>query len=467
MIKKMHPFAIFQLHAIEWGLSALFLLQVCTGLEAPWIDEIAGMAFAGFSTTSDMLAALYNTMPTVNHGQTGLYYILQSFSLDLVGAQLWAIRWPSFVGFAISLVCLCSILRMMGASLFIRVVSLVYYANTLAMQAHASDGRPYMPFAATLMFFMLVWTARFQKFISEESSYWWMFAALLIGFAFHPYFVMYIGLLIVLLPIFSKLFRQDLLRLLHVGNRGRSLVLVLATVIVFLLIAGFTWMRGMGSLGFDPYRWIGRDQHILTIMVGSIMGPYTKPWVLFTAFGVGISTWLWIKKRVFTEEQRIALGLTVTVIAAQAVLYYSSVSSGYWLLRRQWIGSTGLMILATGILAIHLSKLSWFQDNKIVKKFARKELWLCSGIFLLAILFVGPKIKDNLAKELGPTFTQNEFQKVICDPEIKMVQGLVVRLATHNFYQGGEVFPIFACYYDSDCNRELLLKKTHQMYCSE
>lgn len=397
-----------------------------------WIDEFLGFAFAAYPTFSEALAAMHDSLDGVNFGQTGAYFVLNYALLKLFGAHYFALRLPSFVAYLASLFFFQRILLELRVTPAIRLLSLGYLALHPWNLPMGAEARSYILLQATVLGFYY----GYLKFSAThgQAGIRTIFISSLLGICFHPYYVMYAGLLVVSSWILPGA-RHACASLL--GTPRKLLSLVVPLFLIQIAIGNFSWFRIMGNkMGMDPYQWIGTDRSVTRIVIGVLYAPYAK-FVLVGAILLLIPRvffWFLGEKRI-GEDAKIFFSILFTLISAQMILIWSSISSGYWILERQWIASIPLaLILLAKIVDFNLSIVSFLKR--------RFSLMLA---FLVSLFAVCWNIQTNFDRFPSSQLTEEEIIKTFEKKEMSPEE--YVALAHENLSRGGEVWPLFARYY--------------------
>ena len=130
-----------------WVLGAVILF-LYSGIWRPiWFDEFLHFAMGGMTWEYALKTVDYTTIE-VNHGQTGVYMLLDWLLLQAFGASAVALRLPSLLAAALLLAAAVTFLRRRGFGYGWQYLVLLALAAHTALIWFTGEARPYMPLAA-------------------------------------------------------------------------------------------------------------------------------------------------------------------------------------------------------------------------------------------------------------------------------------------------------------------------------
>ncbi|MGZ3692950.1 MAG: hypothetical protein ACXWQO_01785 [Bdellovibrionota bacterium] len=431
---------------LELLLICCAVLSAVTAPKRIWIDEFLVFAFAGFSTCTEMLHHLQLSFRDLNVGQTGTLFLLTYFLLKILGASYLAFRLPSFLAFGASLWFFLRLLRGLGISFPLRVCLLFWLAFDSWTYLMAIDLRPYIVIQASVLGFLTcllpmpgeIYSLRFRS----------LFGATLLGILVHPYFPLYAGLAF---PFACALFPEVRAAITHYCKL--HFVRVLAALVflgsLLLTVGYFSWFHNESIANhaagsFDPYFYIGHEQTLFRITVGTLYAPVGK--YIFLLF-LALPAFVFFSKTPRFREgaSRLRVALTnnnflfylLLLASTQFVLIWSSIHSGYWILARQWIAGFPIALLLFA--ALLQSCLDSTQNAFLFGQ--KKSLGVLAAV--LVLLIFTHRIFTNITHPLQPKLTRETYEQAFRDGRTDLWEDL----ADFNLKNGGPVRPEFANYY--------------------
>jgi hypothetical protein len=323
-------------------MGALVLAAYSSFRKPLWIDEFLHFALGGLDV-ADAWAVVVNSTVGVNHGQTGVYMMLDVLLLHLFGASSLALRLPSLVAGVGLLLAGVWFLRLRGMSSGWQMLGLVALAAQTTLMYHAGEARPYMPLAAATVGCLAYYS------VPIETRAAWRFQLLgivsfILGALMHAYFPMMLALVA---PFSAWVAVRDGL----IARTPRSVIRFLNPPLV-LLAAGFslgigllTWLRGSPRFDLDPYvsfggpaqMFVGLLARHLELLIGLPAAA-----VLLVVTVLALARDLESRRALASPAALVAVGLASSVIVTLA-----SVSRSYWVFPRQWVA--GMSLVALGL----------------------------------------------------------------------------------------------------------------------
>ena len=100
------------------AIVCVLAVALSSGAARPiWIDEFLHFALAGLSSTEDAWEVVRATILNINHGQTGIYMLLDYWLLSWFGASSWALRALSLLSGLLLFASAAAVLRFRGFAL--------------------------------------------------------------------------------------------------------------------------------------------------------------------------------------------------------------------------------------------------------------------------------------------------------------------------------------------------------------
>jgi hypothetical protein len=408
-----------------------------------WIDEFLHFAFGGMSSTAEAWSAIVQSIGQVNFNQTGIYMLADFWLLKLFGASAFALRLPSLLSAVWLLVCATTFCSVRGlGNLWKLVLILALFAQPWVMN-FAAEARPYMPLASATMGTLVYYATPVDR------RWGWLrvvgIVSIGLGVLMHPYFPIYwaaticLGFLLALIEKRVRFNGWDILRFCDP-------TLVVLGLVVFCVVGALAWMRGGGTLDFDPFQWIHRDHLIVTMVDWTHLAfiPTNPRYVLLflmivSALACPLVPRHW-RASVFAIVPPVALAFGALVISG--VLSWISYRHHYWILGRQWIASIALMPVAVVWYAAELGRLldRWWRGSSFVLAIGCLIVVSCS----LAIIVPQKldEIRHDIADSSVPHVVTAEPPSL---PPVSNDQW--VALANANIAAGGPVWSIFRKFY--------------------
>lgn len=413
---------------------------------------------------TDALNAIWNsTGDGVNWGQTGTYFLFNHFSGSLFGANLWALRVPSIAAGSLLMLSAVWFMRCRGFTRGWQLLIIIVFGAQPHLMHYIGEARPYMPMVAaavaTLAFYTTSLEAR-QKFVAKIIG----FAGLLVGAAFHPYWLPF--------TTFAILFGYWVTRR-HSSEKSDwhlkeflALPLLLPASVIYVISGALTWMKAQRSFQFDPFGPLGGpiralraflSQHFSTLRIPGltiydadqlqpvIPGEYAEyvlrlPTVLLIALLLTL----------MLVNVRFRRGLIEPVVLLSAGVFSSLVLAGlsysrdYWVFPRQWLAGIALVSLS---LTWALAK-AWEVANVGNTRWLQRSL----GAFAVLIGLLGAEtLHDSISKVAGHRDRMAQYVLEIAEPgelvKSSLEMGDPSFAANVNVARGGPIWPEHGLYY--------------------
>ena len=307
-----------------------------------WIDEFLHFAFGAADSLREAWSIFLISLP-VNHGQTGIYMMLDYFLLDIFGANLLALRLPSLLCGAWLLFSATQFLRLQGFSYFWQLVMVFALFRDVSLMYFAGEARPYMPLAASVVGILVYYSMPFRR----RDSYLIKaigFLSVLLGACMHPYFSLYWMAIFIFTTMVLIQRRQIELRFSQVMRQANPVLIVLGSSIYFL-VAFIGWGQHIAKFKLNPFEhlpftdapyiflrthfeFLGTHNYFLgSLLISCILLAYV----------------LLPSKRNFLSGLMPPVVLIILALALSAIVSFVSFRQGYWILPRQWVASSALV----------------------------------------------------------------------------------------------------------------------------
>ena len=410
-----------------------------------WIDEFLHYALGSHRSTTEAWRSISETLPTFNHGQTGVHMLLNYWMLNLFGASAFILRLPSLLAAAFLLFATVQIARHLRFNLAWTLLLLAGFFCQQNLMYFAGEARPYLPLAAAV-----IGALAFYLVPVEERSGSTRLAggiALWLGGLFHPYFPIYwlvLATYTYLLPVKSDPRPARLAAFL----RHCDMRLAVPAAIACISLAFFTWLKGSPHFQLEPFQWIKGDglfktftriSHFQFLGEAYLIGP--------CALLIGLLTALITPLRRSAIFRQLAppLGLLALALGLSLLLSVISYYREYWVLPRQWVASLALCCLAVLWLAKEMATVL----NQRIRLLGLPLLGLMAYILYQSVIPVH-QMKRNDLRAVWQATTQPTHQPITPMPaELKLPANNEewVALANQNIVSGGKVWPIFRRFY--------------------
>lgn len=428
-----------------WSLGALILIAYA-GLWRPiWFDEFLHFAMGGMTFEYALKTIDYTTIE-VNHGQTGVYMLLDWVLLQIFGANAIALRLPSLVSAALLLAAAVTFMRVRGFGYVWQYLVLLSFAGHIALMFFTGEARPYMPLAAASVSVL----AYYQYRIDSRRRPWPLIlgiSGVIGGALFHPYIIYMIALL---LPFSIWMAVRDGRITWEIKQviRFMNLPLLITSGVLFLAIGQLTWMRRVLSFGYGPLDLMGNSwSYAIQRGVVNHFANQTTPW--FWVAGLALITFIAIALSRFHVSSRIVPPLVLIAIGVLSSVAVSALSAlrTYWILERQWVA--GIALVAVGSVWFFAEVFNSSRTNNQV------TLWIPVAAFMIlttvsAIFSLSTQARvTNQDRVAYAEFRQETRAKTELQPEQINDDAGYVYAANVNAARGGPVWTIYEDWYDN------------------
>ena len=416
-----------------------------------WIDEFSHFAFAAEPTASRAWALFLATADDIQHGQTGVYIMLNYWTLSLFGPDATLLRLPSILSGVFLFSAAIMLVRVLGFSVLWQLVMVAALTGQHLVMYFLGEARAYAPIPAAAVGLLLFYLAR-PLHPTSRALLLFGIATAVFGATMHAYFALYWPAVCLVayvhrLGVTGETFSPA--ALIRFANPG----LVALGAGLYLLLASLTWFRGHPTFDLDPFEWLQRHGLLANFTDFSHTQFLDGRYELAAAFtGAVLLGALMLPAPIGGSMRRLWAPslLILLAIAISLLLSWISYRSNYWVLARQWVGSAALV--AVGVVWL------WAEAARI---WARLTPQLGLAICAVAALLVSRQAVSihntrlaQLQTHLAEAVVRPEPED--CDPPQRLDvaalsndqrNDMMVELANRNIACGGSVWPIFRIYY--------------------
>jgi hypothetical protein len=421
-----------------------------------WIDEFLHFATAAFDNTEQAWSVIRQSITGVNHGQTGIYMLLDYWLLKAFGASILALRSPSLLSAALMLYACATLLRLRGFGLFWQCFAIFVLFCQPHLMYYTGEARPYMPLAAAsvgaLVFAVATPDQRRQWTVRILGG-----GSILFGALMHPYFSLY-WLAIFCFGFWFAWVNQERTLSFEALKNYLNIPLCVVGSAVYFGIASLTWLVSHPRFDRDPFQQIPQTD-LVRIFVWhhtEFFGFPERGAFLLAAIGAFTTAYFFLPLAIRSRLKPM-LGPAVLVLVAlglSGLLSLMSYFQNYWILTRQWVASIALVGVGSVWLCAELVRAmtKMLEDAGVVS--SRKVMKCLSAVFLGLILLYGIRLNqhnlryrvDTLATYLSQknTVKSIDLEKLITCPMDNHAWSVLANL---NAQGGGAVWPVFSKYY--------------------
>ncbi len=424
-----------------------------------WFDELLQFVFGAQNSTRDVLLLIHDTTDGINHGQTGVYMLLDYWLLQIFGANITALRLPSILAFAFLLHASRILLNSQNVGWVGQFVCLAAIAGQLDLVHLVANARPALPLAAASVGVFAYYALPFEdrkRLPNRLLGY----AAILGGAAIHPYFSIYWAAAFLFWYLVA-IYRNELKIGIRSAMRFVNFGLSLFGFTLFFAIAFATWLPRHPNLNRDPFQFNSAASMPYEFLAGSHFQFAGLAGFAITVYVV----WLVARSAVpklrpasplstimFPTNAVAPAALVLTALSLSFLLAVISYVNGYWMIERQWTGSTSLVPVATVWMFAELFR-------AISKSFrSAAMISACVAVFLLVLssLSALDRFNEIAERAIGPDHSQRTGELAALDPDTLRAPTEClaheatsdwVPLANVNLQRGGPVWPMFKDYY--------------------
>jgi hypothetical protein len=428
------------------GLVILFLYS---GIWRPiWLDEFLHYAMGGMTLDYALKTIDYTTIE-VNHGQTGVYMLLDWLLMQVFGASSIGLRLPSLISAGVMLAAAVTFVRLRGLAYPWQVLVLLSLAAHSFLMWFVAEARPYLPLAAAT-----VATLAYYQYSVASRRRWLPLAygvfGIVIGALMHPYIV-YLAAVIVPFSVWVAVRDGRLSWGVRDIIRFANPILLGAGAAVFLVIGELTWMRRIASFGYGPFDLMGSGENAFWAFITDHFTnrPTSAWWIALLAVvtlgGLALARFRGIGPLLPP------LVLLVLGLASSAIVSALSAMRTYWILERQWVAGIALVAISGVWFFAEMHKASQSTTS-------RRDAWaLKVPVALFVALTVASSLfvlwhtasemiaqRDAYAKFTSETRSMDELRPAQINDDDGYIYAANVNIA-----RGGPVWPMFVDWYDN------------------
>jgi hypothetical protein len=429
------------------ALLSLYMLVFSGAWDKPiWLDEFLYYAIGAHVSTADALETIYRATGPIRPGQTGFYILLDYWLLDIFGADLVALRFPSLLSGLWVLVSGFLILRLRDFSwawLYLLVLSVMGQSTFIN---HVAEARTYMPLAAasvgTLAYYLYPMDSRNGVLITL-----WGWVSIFWGVLMHPYFCLYWAVLWAY-AYWYQCWQGQMVFGFRAMLAHVNLPLLILGAASFFVVAELTYLKVSLTRNLDPFRYVRIDIFIPVFLNHSHFEFLRPLGGVIIASGTTLLVFIFCFLKKGTKEILRPLvppsALIMTAMAISVFLSLISYFSNYWILQRQWVASIAVATIAViwlmAELSVIVSHLRPKLGNAIYPAFLLYVIiMLVPGIFKsYQRLDSHWRSSDNNADQISPAPGFHPIPRKNRE---------WVALADSNIRTGGDVWPVFRYYY--------------------
>ncbi|MEB3311723.1 MAG: hypothetical protein VKJ02_15975 [Snowella sp.] len=469
---------------INHNFPIIFLLLLClscvvlhSSFGRPlWIDEFLHFAFGSYKTTPEAWGMISQSILGVNHGQTGIYMLINYWLMQLFGANTFWLRFPSIISGLFLFLATLYLFRLWGLPFLWQVMGILALASQTQLMYFVGEARPYMPLVTAAVCTLGYYSTPLSQRSRPIFTLFGLFS-ILMGVLFHPYFSVY-WLAIIVFTYCQKLIEAGEKFSVYSVLEHVNIPLSVMGTIVYFYLGSLTWLRGRPDFEFtlDPFQFVKKDQLIIPFIKWGhfeFLQKLLYPFFLYPFLIVTILILIVIfsknHQRVYLKNIISPVLLIIMALSISIFLSYISFRSNYWILTRQWVASIALVSLGFIWFAYKVSKLLW--KNHVILAF----LWMILCFAPIGIKFtevaktnsqlMGERLAKTatLSPESQDSFKDLESIEYFDKPETlkswlskinaannsgKPTSDYWVSLANKNIQQGGKVWKGFRSFYD-------------------
>lgn len=443
-------------------VSSIFLtllILICIALHASWgrpiwIDEFLHFALGSHRTTTEAWDTIRQSILTFNHGQTGIYMILDYWLLQVFGASRFWLRFPSILSGLMVFASSTYLFHLWGMPFFWKIIGILALFSQGTLMFYLGEARPYMPLVAatigTLAYYTASVTQRKNSILLRTSGIFFV----ILGVLFHPYFSIY-WLTICLFTFIQKWIESEDKYQLSINAFTQHIDIPLSIFgsSVYFVLGYSTWLRGRPEFSFDPFEWLKKDSLSSVFLDLGHMQFIRGAVYPFLAIVISIIFLAIFSPRLRHTSLKFLLPPTILLVLTFSIsifLSFTSFLQNYWILPRQWVASMALTALASVWLAYVIFKI--FANFHIFVAI----LWL--GVFCTPVLANTQETFNlnfpHLIRAIIPIHL-NYPNPLISEYSLKLPTNNDewVNLANENILQGGAVWSVFRSYYEKDISK--------------
>lgn len=416
-----------------------------------WIDELSHFAFAAEPTTRDAWGRFLAAAVGNQHGQTGIYIILNYWTLTTLGIDPTWLRLPSILSGLLLFGSAIMLFRVLGLSVLWQLVLVGALTGQHLLMYYLGEARAYAPIPAAAAGLLLFYVAQ-PLHPGHRGLLCFGIAVAVFGAIIHPYFALYWPAVCLVAYVHRQARTREafsLGSLIRFANPG----LVALGAGLYLLLAALTWLRAQPQFSFDPFEWLHRQHGALAQFTNyshtQFLHGHYRAAAVFTIVTVVGAVALPAPMRGCRRALWAPAVLMLLAVAVSLLLGWISYVSDYWILARQWIGSVAL--LAIGLVWF------WAEAARIWSRVAPPiglAVCLAAGLLVSGQAMTAHRerlsaLQAHLAHPRAAALPGNCEPPAAfgpTGPSIDAWNDRLVALANRNVTCGGPVWPVFRSY---------------------
>lgn len=436
-------------------LMAVAITVLNSGFGKPlWIDEYLHFAMGSLSSREALEVIAASTGDGVSWGQTGVYLFVDYVLGSVFGANLWALRAPSIIAGLMLLLSAVWFLRTKGLNRVWQAIVLAALGGQVTLGYYVGEARPYLPMAASVVAVL----AFYSTSIADRRSVLGRllgFTALIVGAAFHPYWLPFTLVIIGFCMWVDR----------RAGNINRradvraflSLPMLISGVVIYVVLAGLTWMSNARSMPADPWEFVGGPQGWVRTILSThldFVSPTHESFVSLDAFMplsvgftrvlalglVGLATVLTLISRKWRPALVEPVVLLWIAVGSTVAISALSLINEYWIIQRQWLAGVALAPIAV-VWAL----------AKLWRTPAGSALPWAKGVAALAVGLIGAQFALAVSQGIDQVWNHSaafaSFHEAVGTPDEIVGVGDPVFAGNVNVARGGPIWREQARYY--------------------
>ncbi|NEQ07910.1 MAG: hypothetical protein F6K37_18750 [Moorea sp. SIO4E2] len=246
-------------------LLCLFCVALNSSFGRPiWIDEFLHFAFGSYDTTAEAWNAISQSILTINHGQTGIYMLIDHWLMQLFGANIFWLRFPSIFSGLVLFLAAIYLFRLWGMPFFWQVIGILALFSQTQLMYFVGEARPYMPLVTATVCTLAYYSTPLPQRTRAIFTFFGLFS-ILMGVLFHPYFSVY-WLAIIVFTYLQKLIQTGGKISINSVLKHTNIPLSVLGTIVYFTLGLLTWLRERPEFTFAPFHWVKKDELLITFM---------------------------------------------------------------------------------------------------------------------------------------------------------------------------------------------------------
>jgi hypothetical protein len=445
-------------------LFSVFCLGLYSSFGRPlWIDEFLHFALGSYETTGEAWYVIRESILGINHGQTGIYMIINYWLMQIFGASTFWLRFPSLLSGLGLMLSTLYLFRLWQISFLWQFIGIMALGSQTQLMYFVGEARPYMPLVSatvcTLGYYSTPINLR-SKFIFKIFG----ILSVLTGVLFHPYFCIYWP------GIITFTYLQNIIETKEIFSfkslfQHINIPLFVGGCTIFMLLGKLTWLRGgfNEKTKLDPFQWIKPEDILMNFFKLNhleFLQFFLLPLIVISVISVLFVRYSSQLKSNYFKGLICPILLIVFALTASILISYISYLSNYWIMTRQWVASMALVPLGFVWLGYRLSV-----------AFSKLNFWLAliwMTIFFSPIIFQFSQVVEWNVKLISEDISQIEYQKVcplLSSEQLNYLESIDyffvpsnisneeaneywVCLANQNIRYGGKVWKVFRQFYD-------------------